>query len=192
MTRLHLFALLLIFTLPGWFASAMSEGQYSLGVLGGQIGLTGDVADHDKAGDLGVGVLAGYSVRDDIFFNLQYHRAEIGAVEHSAFGAGADFYLLGADATRPFLSAGLALLSNTIGFRVGAQNVDMSASAFALYAGGGLEFELTPALGFGLQARYHVAFEATDRVNNVETPIVQDTYSVLARVIYTFGSSKPW
>jgi hypothetical protein len=75
---------------------------------------------------------------------------------------------------------------------VGAQNLEVSGQAFALYAGGGIEFELNPSLAFGLQGRYHVAFEAKDRVNNVETPIVQDTYSVLARMIYTFGSSKPW
>ncbi len=174
-------------------AFSMNESQYSLGLLGGHIALTGEVSEVDKQGGLGVGLLGGYAVRDDLFFNIQYYQASLGQVKHSAFTVGGDFYLMGPDAAAPYVSAGLGLLSNEVDFgRVGAQKAEISAEAFALYLGGGVEFELTSAMRFGLQARYNFAFEAKENVAGTPRTVVQDSYSVLARWIYVFGSPKPW
>lgn len=186
------------FTLAVFFSAspsalAMLEGQYSLGVLGGQVGLTGDVADVDKGGGLGLGFVAGYSVTDDLFFNLQYHQADLGKVKHSVFAVGGDFFLDGPEAMRPYVAAGLGLLSNTIDFGMsGLQKLEPSSQAFALYLGAGFDFQLTRAMSFGLQGRYHFAFEAEESVEGETRPIVQNTYSVMARWIYTFGSSTTW
>ena len=132
-------------------------------------------------------------VSNDLLFNFQYHRVDLGQVKHSALTVGGDFYLMGPDATAPFLSAGLGLLTNKVDFGlIGAQRMETEAQAFSLYIGGGFDFQLSRAMTFGLQARYNFVFEAKETVGGTPRAMVQDTYSVLARWMYTFGTSKAW
>ncbi len=173
-------------------ALGANEGQFLVGVLGGNVTLTGDVGDAGGNG-LGYGAGLGYAVRDDIIAQFQYIQSDHDRVQHQEISAGADIRVSGFDAAVTFVSAGVVLASNEVDFDL--QNLTtetVSSDAFGIYFGGGLDFELSKNFEVGLQARYNYVFETEEEVSGMQSKIVESNFSVLARLQIYFGESKLW
>lgn len=175
--------LIVLFLLTGANAFAIEEGRFDLGVMGGHVGLLEDVGD--IAGDsLGYGATLGVYAVDGLRIGVGYLMSDHDELKHSELFAGADIYLAGAEAIHPYISAGASLLTNDF------EATDVSESAFGLYAGGGVDFEVSSGLMLGLQGRYQFAFDAETEYAGESYPVVQDSVTVMARLLFLFGKSS--
>ncbi len=157
-------------------------GDWRLGALAGQMSLMGDVSKEDPNG-VAYGVTAGYFVEDHIVLESMFLSSSHTTVNHTDLSFGADYYLGDYITAYPSLSAGVSFLANKI------KSVGITGDAFALYAGGGFDFEISEFLTAGIQARYQKAFEGRTRINGVDVTTVDDTFSVLLRFLYRFDGS---
>ncbi len=164
-------------------ASAKGNGTFRLGLLAGQVSLLGDVADAD-ANSVGMGVTGGLYTAENLALEAAYLASSHTDVNHNEVSVGANYYLGDYRAAYPNLSAGVAFISNKI------KAAGITGDGFGLYAGGGWDFELTAKLTVGLQARYNLAFEGKTRVNGVDVTTVDDSVTVLLRLLYAFDSAE--
>jgi opacity protein-like surface antigen len=161
-------------------AQASEPGTFRLGLVGGQVGLLGDPGT-GGANSVGYGASAGYRLDDRVALEIQYVASSHSQVHHRNLGIGGDYYLGDYEKAYPHISAGMSFITNR--FKVD----DRVSDAAALYLGGGLEFELQRNLTLGPQFRYHKAFETKATVDNQEIKAVQDSYTLLIRLLYSFG-----
>lgn len=174
-------------------AHAFEEGQVQLGLLGGNVTLLKDVGD-SGSNALGYGVMAGVYSRDDLSFNLAYLMSDHDAVKHNEVNMGVDYYFNSFDGGAPFLSGGIVLSNNrmTIPQSVSLNAGEVSSSAFGLYAGGGVDFQLNSNIRAGVAAKYNFVFDADKNYGGTEFKTVQDNFTVLARIMFAFGKSTWW
>lgn len=162
-------------------ASAAEVGQFRLGALLGQVGLSGDPGSGGNNA-IGLGVLGGFRLDDQLALDIQFLSSSHSRVDHRELSVGADYYLGDYEKASPHISVGMTFNNNRF------KDASFTGDAAGLYIGGGLEFELNPGLTIGPEVRYQKAFEATAKINNVDTKTVQDSYSLLLRLLYQFGN----
>lgn len=162
-------------------AHAFEPGRFKLGALGGQVGLMGDPGSNG-ANALGFGVLGGFQLDESLALNIQYTTSSHSRVDHHDISVGGDYYLGDYTNAYPHLTAGMSFITNK--FKDG----DVSGNAAAIYVGGGLDFELRRDLTLGPQLRYQKAFEASGKLNNQDVKTVQDSYTLMIRLIYLMGT----
>ncbi len=176
------FGLLLFILCSAQQQASADLGDWRLGGLAGQVSLLGNVSTADPNG-VAYGVSAGYFVEDHIALESMFLSSSHTNVNHTALSFGADYYLGDYITAYPSLSAGVSFLANKI------KSAEITGDAFALYLGGGFDFEISEFLTAGIQARFQKAFEGKTRINGVDVTTVDDTFSVLLRFLYRFDGS---
>jgi hypothetical protein len=168
-------------------AFAMDEGDFRVGLLAGHVGMTKDLQSA-YGSSLGYGVNFGYAATDDMIFDLSYIASSAhNNLKHGELNVGLDYYVGGYDALYPQVLAGVSFIGNEIS----SAGTNLNGSGFGIYAGVGADFEVGPRFLAGLQAKYIKAFETS--VSNsagVSIPAVQDSYTVMLRVLAIFGNNK--
>lgn len=186
-----IFSVIGLLTLVSQIAVAIDEGEFRAGIMGGHVGLIGDVGG-DGRNALGVGALVGYAFTDEMFFNIGYMGSTHESVKHRDISVGVDFYFNSYDLAYLYGAGGVSFLHNDIDPPTGA-TTGASADAFGLYLGAGADFELGTALLAGLQFRYQKAFEAESTINisgvPTKTKVVQDSVTVMLRALFRFGAA---
>ncbi len=165
-------------------AFAIDEGDIRVGVIGGNISALGDIGNNGQNA-LGGGAIFSYLIASDLAFNLSYLLSSHDGtykLKHSDLSVGVDYYTGGDGTVAYYVSGGAGLLSNKLTYLA----TDYSASAMALYLGGGLDFQVRSNFLFGLKFKYNKAFDAT--TTGVPFKTVQDTINVLATVSLVFGA----
>jgi len=166
----------------GSHASALTESVWRVGLLAGQIGLLDNVGQRDP-NSVGYGLTAGYLITDDLVFESSYVRSSHDDVSHHEVSFGANYYVGDYVAAYPNLAAGVTFIRNRL------TDIAISADGVGFYFGGGWDFEITPVVLTGIQARYLATVESKTNVRGREFSTVDDSFSVLLRFIYRFDPS---
>ncbi|MCM2280437.1 MAG: porin family protein [Bdellovibrionaceae bacterium] len=162
---------------------AKEDGAFRLGLLAGQVALLGDVGNADSNG-VGLGATGGVYVSPTLALEASYLSSSHTDVDHNELSFGANYDLGDYTTGYPNLVGGVTFISNKL------KPANVTGDGFGLYAGGGWDFELSPQITAGLQARYNLAFEGKTRVNGVDVTTVDDSVSVLLRFLYYFDSAE--
>ena len=178
MKNLFLFTFVSILALsPKAFSEGPKADTFKLGAVVGNVGLTGDAGKTSNGSSenaIGIGGVFGYSIEDELSFELTYMQSSHDDLDHSDFNLGVQYYF---NSYEPFyygLTGGVAFVTNEVG--------SIDDTAFGLFIGAGADVFTKRALIVGLQARYYSMFGS--EVNGVE--VVGNFYTVLARVLFQF------
>ncbi|MES2769124.1 MAG: outer membrane beta-barrel protein [Bdellovibrionota bacterium] len=178
MKNLFLFTFISILALsPKAFSEGPKADTFKLGAVVGNVGLTGDPGEdsnNSSKNAIGVGGVFGYSIEDELSFELMYMQSSHDKLDHKDFNLGVQYYV---NSYEPFyygITGGVAFVTNEVG--------TIDDTAFGLFIGAGADVFTKRALIIGLQARYYSMFGS--EVNGVE--IVDDYYTVLARILFQF------
>jgi hypothetical protein len=180
--KIQLLALIATFVLP-LAAGAANKGDWRIGLQAGEVLLMGDVSATDE-NSIGFGGTAGIFVSDDFVFEADLINSSHTSVKHSALSVGGNWYLGDYQSAYPSLAAGVSFISNEI------KSIGATGDGFGAYFGGGFDFELSPLFSAGIQLRYQKAFEGKTRINNVDYVTVDDSATVLLRLMYYFGEQE--
>ena len=172
--------LVTLVTLPA-DAQSRKPGAFRFGVGVGQVGLLGDPGS-GGANAIGFAGQIGYLLEETVALDISYLRSSHSDVDHSSLNVGGDFYVGDYEAAYPHFTAGMSFINNKF------KNIAIQGDAVGVYVGGGLDFELRPRLRLGPQLRFTKAFEAKANLNGKEIKTVQDSYSLLLRLVYTLGN----
>lgn len=172
---------LLLVTILSFFSlSAFAEGPkadtFILGAVVGNVGLSEDAGESKNA--IGVGGVFGYSIEDELSFELMYMQSSHDDLDHQDINLGVQYYF---NSYEPFyygFTGGVAFVTNEIG--------SVDDTAFGLFIGAGADVFTKRALVIGLQARYYSMFGSDVTVGGQEVTLVDDYYTILARVLFQF------
>lgn len=159
------------------------EGQFRLGAQAGHVGLLNDVGSKVSNG-IGLGAFAGYHASSDMMLDIGYLSSKHDDLKHSEVNIGMGYYVGGYDMLYPHLLAGVVFANNSfVDDSLQSAKVDVTSSAFGLYAGMGFDFEIGRNLNMGLVVRYNKLFETSVRLGSgVTRAAVQDNVLVLFRL----------
>lgn len=176
-------SLLIASTLSPSIGFAASEpGHFRIGALLGQVGLFGDPGS-GGANAIGVGAVAGYRLDESLALDLSYLQSSHDRVDHQDISVGADYYVGDYETAYPHLSAGMSFITNKF------KDAAATGTAAAVYIGGGLELEIQRGLTIGPELRFQKSFEASGKVGNTDVKTVQDSYTLLIRLLYQLGEN---
>ncbi|MBX9766435.1 MAG: porin family protein [Bdellovibrionales bacterium] len=164
-------------------AKAADEGQFRLGAQAGHVGLLNDVGSRVSNG-IGLGAFAGYHASSDMMLDLGYLTSKHDDLKHSEVNIGMGYYVGGYDMLYPHILAGVVFANNSfVDDSLPLSRVDVTSSAFGLYAGMGFDFEIGKNLNMGLVLRYNKLFETSVRLAAGSTrAAVQDNVLALFRI----------
>lgn len=174
-----LFTIMFISFEPAW---SLQENEIRAGAEAGHVGLLSDVGDR-SGNAIGLGVFGNYMASSDLFFELSYlassHDSE--ELKHSQYEAGIGYYFDSYDMAYFSTLAGVDFVNHQLGPE------QASSTAFGLYGGMGIEFELGSRMIAGLQGKYHWMFDTSVTTNTGSSiKAVQSFITVLARVGFVF------
>lgn len=169
------------------FAEGPKADTFKLGAVFGNIALGGDTTDNVSGASknsIGVGAVLGYSIEDELSFELSYIQSSHDKIDHQDINLGVQYYF---NSYEPFyygLTGGVAFVTN----EVAANGTDPSIddTAFGLFIGAGADVFTKRGLVIGLQARYYKMFGSEIDYKGSKVTLVDDHYSILARVLFQF------
>lgn len=179
MKNLFLFTFISILALsPKAFSEGPQADTFKLGAVVGNVGMSDDITGTSKNA-IGVGGVFGYSIEDELSFELMYMQSSHDDLDHSDFNLGVQYYV---NSYEPFyygITGGVAFVTNEIG--------TYDDTAFGLFIGAGADVFTKRALIIGLQARYYSMFGSDVDVGGAaKQTLVDDYYTVLARILFQF------
>ena len=167
--------------------AARAEGPkadtFKVGALFGNVALTNDGTTPDIGkNSIGLGAIFGYSIEDELSFEFSYITSDHDDLDHKDLSLGVNYYF---NSYEPFyynFSGGASFTENELS---GATATGKD-SAFGLYAGVGADVFTKRDLIIGLQARYYKMFSSEKSISTVNYNIVDDYYTVMARMMFQF------
>ncbi len=178
MKHLFLFTFISILALsPKAFSEGPQADTFKLGAVVGNVGLSDDTPNTSKNA-IGVGGVFGYSIEDELSFELMYMQSSHDDLDHSDFNLGVQYYV---NSYEPFyygITGGVAFVTNEVG--------SVDDTAFGLFIGAGADVFTKRSLIIGLQARYYSMFGSDIDIGGTKYTLVDDYYTVLARILFQF------
>lgn len=181
MTKLLLIlsCLVAVVSLKAFGAEDPKQGDFRIGVITGNVGLLKDVGD-DAGNAIGFGGVFNYNIADEFFFEGSYIQSSHDDLDHQEFNFGVGQYFESYETAYFYWAAGVLFASNKL------DSPDVKDTGFGLYGGAGLDIYTAKSVTFGLQARYNKIFEKEKEVAGNDIKVVQDFYTVMFKVQYTF------
>ena len=179
MKSLFLFTFMAVVALsPNVFAEGPTADKFKLGAVVGNVALSEDAGESKNA--IGIGGVFGYSIEDELSFELTYMESSHDDLDHKDFSLGVQYYF---NSYEPFyygLTGGVAFVTNEVG--------TVDDTAFGLFIGAGADVFTKRSLVIGLQARYYSMFGSdVDLGGSVgRVTLVDNYYTVLARILFQF------
>lgn len=173
--KLALVAALLIISTNA-FAEGPTADKFTLGAVVGNVALSEDAGQSKNA--IGVGGVFGYSIEDELSFEMMYMQSSHDDLDHSDINLGVQYYF---NSYEPFyfgLTGGVAFVTNEVG--------TVDDTAFGLFIGAGADVFTKRNLMIGLQARYYSMFGSDVTVGSSKVTLVDDFTTVMARVLFQF------
>ena len=166
-------------------ARAVDEGDIRVGVEGGQVLLSGAPGVVPPGNALGAGGFISYAATGNLLLDISYVQSAHTQMTRSELNMGIDAYVGSYDSLYPQILAGVSLVSATLNDNNGAA---LNSSAFGLYAGAGLDFELGPQVIVGLQAKYNAIFGTTVKLaNGTQVDAIGSDTTILVRMAFVFS-----
>lgn len=176
---------LLIIAITLFTMNAFAEGPkadtFKLGAVVGNVGLSEEIGNSSKNA-IGVGGVFGYSIEDELAFELSYIQSSHDDIDHQDINLGVQYYF---NSYEPFyygLTGGVAFVTNE--YSAGATSKD--DTAFGLFIGIGADVFTKRNLIIGLQGRYYSMFGSKVDIGGTKYDLVDDYYTVLARILFQF------
>lgn len=163
------------------FGADPKEGDFRVGVTAGNVGLLKDVGD-DAGNAIGFGVVFDYNIADEFFFEGSYVQSSHDKLDHQEYNFGVGQFFESYETAYFYWAAGVLFATNEIEIT----SLKAKDTGFGLYGGLGVDIYTAKNITFGLQARYNKIFEKEKNVSGNDIKIVQDFYTVLFKVQYTF------
>lgn len=181
MTKLLLILICLaaVVSLKAFGSEDPKQGDFRIGVITGNVGLLKDVGD-DAGNAIGFGGVFNYNISDDFFFEGSYIQSSHDNLDHQEFNFGVGQYFESYETAYFYWTAGVLFATNDL------ELVNAKDTGFGLYGGAGLDIYTAKNIAFGLQARYNKIFEKEKQVSGNEVKVVQDFYTVMFKIQYTF------
>ncbi len=183
--------LLIVFVLSVFSMSVFAEGPktdtFKVGAVVGNIALSGyagDSANSSSRNSIGVGGVLGYSIEDELSFELSYIQSSHDKVNHQDINLGVQYYF---NSYEPFyygFTGGVAFVTNEIEAHSG--NPSQEDTAFGLFIGAGADVFTKRSLIIGLQARYYKMFGSEVDYGGSKIELVDNHYTILARILFQF------
>lgn len=181
MTKIFFFLLVLLL---GHFSFAAGEGQIRFGVQGGNVAVAEKINGTDPGNAVGGGAIFNFGVTEEMMLELTYNTSSHSHYNHTDIGGGVNFYFNSYDPAYFYVAAGANLNTGKTDSTAG----DKSASAFGLYGGLGVDFDLGKFVSTGINALYHHSFGG-----NVDFPpsvnIVPSYTTVMVRFLFVVPGS---
>jgi len=174
--------------LGGTGASLAAQGFYAVGLRGGYIGLTSDLADEYDNG-AGAGLRLGYWLDEDVALELDYLQGDFdaegsdeGELKLDAFEACARYSPLSEELVQPYAAFGAGFYAYDTD--PSAPGGDATCFGVLVGIGADLVYPLSQRadLGVGLEARYNLVFQNKE----AGVDMGSDIYQVLLQVGLNF------
>jgi opacity protein-like surface antigen len=176
-----LLTILSILTLANFaHAEGPKEDTFKLGAMFGNVALKEDAGQSKNA--IGVGGIFGYSLADELSFEIDYLQSTHDDLKSSNIGLGVNYYF---NSYEPFyysLTGGVAFTTN----KYDSAGTSADDTAFGLFIGAGADVFTKRNLIVGLQARYYKMFGSDVKIGSDTYTLVDDYVTILARVMFQF------
>lgn len=184
MKRIYLLLILLTFSLsPKVNAQDGPKADlFKLGAIFGNVALS-DAPQGTSKNAIGLGGIFGYSLEDELSFELGYLQSSHDKVDLQDISLGVQYYF---NSYEPFyygLTAGVTFTSNELEIST-SQTID--DTAFGLFIGAGADVFTKRSMVVGLQARYYKMFASDITVSSTNYTVIDDYYTILVRVLFQF------
>lgn len=166
-------------SLKAFGAEDPKQDEIRLGVLTGNVGLLDDVGD-DAGNAIGIGVIFNYNITDELFFEGSYLQSSHENLDHKEYSFGIGQYFESYETIYFHWSTGVLFGTNDLA------TINKEDTGFGLFGGLGLDILTSKRVSFGLQAHYNMMFDKEIQIAGVETPIVQDFYTILFKIQFLF------
>jgi hypothetical protein len=179
-----IFALVALFTFTAAHAEGPKADTFKLGAVVGNVALSNDGTFGTKTvskNAIGLGGVFGYSLEDELSFEFTFMKSSHDDLDHQDLSLGVQYYF---NSYEPFyygLTGGVSFTKNEVSSIANADD-----TAFGLFFGAGADVFTKRGLIVGLQARYYSMFASDKNIGGTKYTIVDDYYTVLARVLFQF------
>lgn len=184
MKRLNGLFVILVFLVSG-SATAQDgpkENLFKLGAVFGNVALSESPQGTSK-NSIGLGGIFGYSLEDELSFELGYLQSSHDKVDLQDISLGVQYYF---NSYEPFyygFTAGVSFTTNELEI---SNTETLDDTAFGLFVGAGADVFTKRSMIIGLQARYYKMFASDITSNSTSYSVIDDYYTILVRLLFQF------
>jgi opacity protein-like surface antigen len=150
-----------------------------LALVAGQASLLGTPGD-GGTNAFGLGAEVSYKIENSVALTARYFASSHPSASHREISFGGEYLFEPYEEIAfPTLSGGIVLSSNDL------KNYPRSGDAVGFYVGAGVDFNILPSLRLGPEVRFSKVFASRANINGQEIDVVADSYTFLARLIYS-------